>query len=865
VATSLRCARSIVTAWVAAVCLLPATAAIAGKEQAEASRATLTVEEQKLLEGLFKQGLFDPTGAERVRVKTSVRTPLANSRDIVREAWFQKATAGVTGRVVFLDGEERSVSDPSRLRPVDFIGGCRSRFARAQPVSREEMVVGGFPDRPLGKPVEELDKSPLATAAWLHRLGHDDLAVRALSEARAIAALGEKRVSDEWLITQFHTDLARVPFEEMMNAFMVSADDEALAAGERLTRLYPDETRQFRQSGAILADLHRRKTTGTFGRTRSLQWPAGFTSWDVGKRTAYLIGLLDQVDGHQLDEPGSVVLADDPIVQSLIRIGDPAVPALIAVIENDTRLTRGVQYQQDLSIDRTVLSVREAALDAVMTITGTAFFQTIAAGDNFTRQSNAEARKMARRLTIYWDRYGRLPFDERMMKILTEPTPDFESKRQAATNLAHLGEPRIAGPYQIRFETSPRGRRKALAPAVQKFKHPTIASAILAALDDDLRQFDALPHDQIYEFRRRWIEDNYVQALIDLGDTSIAPELSHRSAAAWQLRQRQLFASAANQLGAPGAMRGFARQVEHAGFQLPANDQTDTRDEDQPGTVALRGIIDDLVRAETPEADRALFAISDPRHPYFSIARSRVTEAEWGAYAEERAFVSHPYCLKILRSELGNRDPTGGMYRREGTKSISLSKDGTSNEKELPAALNNPKLLKDFAFERRCDRAALKLDLLVLGLPAFHPLQKDADARLKELARVFDSFQNGYRLITPLEARFLEVDSGESIFLPNLPPLNRLATAGDVKAGRAVFQLNGQGKLAPIQLPAVAFLRQPQRARRRPRPAIIVQAEIDAGGKTIYGVIGDGAARTACPEDLTDIKPIKRSFFDFLK
>ena len=242
-----------------------------------------------------------------------------------------------------------------------------------------------------------------------------------------------------------------------MHAFMVSADDEALAAGERLTRLYPDEAKQFRQSGAILADLHRRKENGTFGRTRSLQWPAEFKSWDIRKRTTYLIDSLDQVDGRQLAEPRSVVLADDPIVQTLIRIGDPAVPALIAVIEHDTRLTRGVQYQEDSSIDRTVLSVREAALDAVMAITGTAFFQSNVAGDNFTRQSNAEARKMARRLTIYWDRYGRLPFGERMMKILTEPTSDFDSKRQAATNLAHLGEPRFAGLYQIRFETSPRG------------------------------------------------------------------------------------------------------------------------------------------------------------------------------------------------------------------------------------------------------------------------------------------------------------------------------------------------------------------------------------------------------------------------
>jgi hypothetical protein len=44
-----------------------------------------------------------------------------------------------------------------------------------------------------------------------------------------------------------------------------------------------------------------------------------------------------------------------------------------------------------------------------------------------------------------------------------------------------------------------------------------------------------------------------------------------------------------------------------------------------------------------------------------------------------------------------------------------------------------------------------------------------------------------------------------------------------------------------------------------------VRAEIDADGKTFYGVIGDGAARKAAADELSDIMPMKKSFFDFLK
>ena len=188
--------------------------------------------------------------------------------------------------------------------------------------------------------VEVIDKSPLAIAAWLHRLGHDDLAALARQEARASVAHNGEPVSDKSLVAAFRSDLAWVTYAEMVHAFMVSADEEVLAAGDRLLRLYPEEAKQFGEAQAIVADLQRRKKAGTFGQTRLIERPPRFEGWDIAKQVAFYIDSLDQADVRQMSQPGFVVLAEDPRVQALIQIGDPAVPALIDTIDKDSRLTR---------------------------------------------------------------------------------------------------------------------------------------------------------------------------------------------------------------------------------------------------------------------------------------------------------------------------------------------------------------------------------------------------------------------------------------------------------------------------------------------------------------------------------------------
>ena len=79
----------------------------------------------------------------------------------------------------------------------------------------------------------------------------------------------------------------------------------------------------------------------------------------------------------------------DRRVAALIEIGDPAVPALIDAVEKDGRLTRSVHFSRDFARSRTVLSVREAALTAVMSILKVRVFEPASTGDNFTERGAA--------------------------------------------------------------------------------------------------------------------------------------------------------------------------------------------------------------------------------------------------------------------------------------------------------------------------------------------------------------------------------------------------------------------------------------------------------------------------------------------
>jgi len=820
----------------------------------------LSSAEQKFLDGLLKNLLFDPQGAQYVRVKTTCRTVWASTGEVLREGWLVSSRDGKTATVYFTDGESIAAPSRNRIEKIDFLNQCRKRYADVKKPAAEgednQAVFRQMHRTALG----QIEQPDLALAAWLYRLDQPELAAKALERAAEARESGNREAppyekEEARMVRLLKEELAWPAFAAMVHAYMVRADAEALAHGERLMRLYPEiAKKEYPQAETVVAELKRRKQKGTFGKDPSANWPKDFDSLKPRKKIDWLIDSLEEVDARQWGQPGGVPLGMDRRVVALIEIGDAAVPALIDAVERDGRLTRSVHCWRDFARSRTVLGVREAALTAVMSILKVRVFEPASTGDNFTSRGPAGAAATAKRLRQYWKTYGGLSYDERMMKMLTNPGASFEARREAAHNLGNLGENRTLT-TTVFSDWFGMPATKRANPAVAKFNKPTVAEAILAASDADLAQYDAGPHDQLYDYERRRIEDSYLGPLVELGDKRIAAELVRRFKAAKAIRMRRKYASACHDLGEPGPLTQFAGEVEKGLLKLPDDDRPNTNEDDQPGTVELSGIVAALVHTETPECDRALVAMAVPTHPYHVMAVKNVLRSNERHGYDENAWLAHPFCLAILRRVLDDQSPTGATWKIKGNVLEWTSEHGSSSQ-SLPEYLMDPAGRRQQAAERKSDHVAVKLGALILGLPEYSPLLKDADTCLAKMKTVLDRYHGHFRILSPSEAEALGLHLwNTTMFVPDIRPLDHMATAEDVEKGRAVFHLDGKGKLVELKLPASAVLRQ-QAKRRQTSGVLVVQAEIGPDGKTTYGIIGDGDIRAAAADELSNIRPV---------
>jgi hypothetical protein len=491
-----------------------------------------------------------------------------------------------------------------------------------------------------------------------------------------------------------------------------------------------------------------------------------------------------------------------------------------------------------------VLGVREAALTALMSILQVRVFEPAATGDNFTARGDDAAKEMAKRLRGYWKEYGGVPFDERMMKVLTDPKTRFDAKREAAENLASLNEERrlrtTIYPTIIGADTP-----KKPNPAIAKFSKPSVAEAILVAMDADLKAFDAEPSkdDASYRaYKRRDVEGTYLSALVELGDGRVAPEAAKRAGAATDLRARRQWAQVAHSLGDPKPFLAFAEDFRAGKINIPdvKGDEND-----------LSGTLRALIGIEIPETERALAALTDPKHPlHKAVAQNLLTQGMNGF--DRGPWFSHPFCLTILRKALDDTTPSGAKYVIEKETLWHRTETGGSGGR-VPEFLSDPAVRREEVAERKCDAAAEKLGTLIPCLPLYHPMFKDADKRLEAFKAAYDRFVGSYRRTNWREVRVLDLSDFSPSYLPDIRSLGRAATADDVKAGRAVFHLDGKGKTADLKLPAVAVLKRDGKNARAPK-VIVVQAEVGPDGGLTFGVLSKQVVGVVPGHDLMDIK-----------
>jgi len=866
------------------VCLLTAVAAFGDPGpptvvtlRERGKPATLSKADRDFLDCLISEFLFDPKGAVRVCIHAGAirpTRPFSWGGD-TREGWLVGGRGREPDRVYFADGESTPAPPPERTEQIDFFAACRQRYQRVKRPSNDDiytqLLIARF------NPQEDSD---LTLAAWLHRLGHDELAAQALLAARNWSGNDPR--------DRLRRDLAERAFELMQEAFRLRADSEALAHGERLFRLYPDiAADRHPHAEAILNDLRRRLAAGTIDRKRSTELPTDFGTWNMSRRITFLIDGLDEVD-QQRDNYFRPAWVDDKRVVALVRCGDAAIPALLDALERDKRLTRLPEQQRGGCIlgptgrNIGVHDVLESVIIAILRVRD--FDPTAASPD----PQVPEAR--AAQIRTYWETYGRLPFDERMMRILTDRGSTPFARREAAANLASLS--RDNGPYRWDRVT---GRDTCPArlpnPVVEKFRQPTAAEAILASLERE-REDRARWPDRL---ARNWegVEERYLDNLVQLGDARIAGELTRLAVATPDVARRRRLALAAHRFGASAAWLALVRNVERGTVSL-------VRTSEQPGDEVrepareLAELVSDLTETDLPDADRALQALARPDHPWYPLVAAAVldTGTVLNRYS---AWGRHPFCLTVLRQSLDDTRLTGRHFYLRGDEiehtpllerqdvrlrflleEINGRRDRPSG---LPADHPDPKDWLEHAEERVCDVAAQRLTQFLAGIEPYHPLHRDADKSLERLKSYLDLRRGQFRRLSDLEAARLALTGPDPLYIADIRPLGRPATAADVAAGRAIFHLDGKGKLAELKSPAWLILKadatQPVAsgnaamdyviraslltgADQQLPAGLIVQAESGPDGTNMFGVIFRNSTRTIRADEVERIEPYKK-------
>lgn len=623
-------------------------------------------------------------------------------------------------------------------------------------------------------------------------------------------------------------------------AFGSSADENSLALAKEILLQAPGNP----EAKAVLNDLAGRKKRKKFGVPPELKPPADLEDWIRKQSTARLIASLEDVCAQQDGWPGGVDLASDWRVQALIRIGDPAVPALINVIEKDVRLTRSVHAWRP-NTGCTILAVREAALTAVMSILRVQVFEAGFTGDNFTSRGSKAAKEAADQLRRYWVRYGKFPFDERMMHVLRDPAVTGPHLLDAARSLAWFDHTvRLGTTVWTNESTSPEKPRE--NPVLAKFSDPTAAEAIFAAMKRELALHDAVrkkePKDESLDWKRERLESEYARALGALGDKRIAGALVNY-AATLDRRQRLSVSLAADKLGDSAGFASICREVTRGDWDIPS----------------LSRLLDAMLTSSLPEATAALKSIEKPGHPLYHEVLD-AAEVLAGEYGDRPYWLITPFAITVLRNSLEDTSPSGWKYhRKDGQMWFSTADEQRGQTTTLPEYVKEPEWRFEELAETKADRAARVLGKLVWTFPQVHPLAADNKERMETLRVAISRYR--YRPETREEHDVRQ--AGEAFatvwgILPDIPPLPNAATPEDVAAGRAVFTRNGESTRLPMKLPARAVFAEDAGEDQKQRTAIIVQAEMGKDGRVMYGVLFRGGMGIMTDKELSGIMPMEK-------
>jgi hypothetical protein len=801
---------------------------------------------QRELLTALSEVVIDPRGGELVAARWSV--PGVESTNDFRFCWLGWRK---DGRILSADGKELNPPSAAKVERIDFLGLCRDRFFLWYEPTPAAVDMGlEEDDLWSGLGFRNSDEADLVFAVWLWRLQEEKLACRALvsGDTRHHGAGGYSKIEE--VRGPIRQSLAWHSLKEILDSFAALDDARALAASEHFQNRYADFSRdpdlflRFDIAG-FLKELRRRKAEGRFGKGPA-PIPSGLEDRDASSKIDFWIARLDEIENFALrrhydrefDPPDG-----DPRprpIRELVKLGDVAVPKLIAVLENDRRLSRYVLEPPRCIHEghgSAVLPVRQHALEALRGILKTDHLAPWSTNEGSTLGTDRTEEPMeirwmriAKCLRAYWSEFGSLPFDARMMRILGDRRLAWEARKDAAARLASLGA--ADDPDEVERPSQPN-------PCLAKFENPTTAEAILAAIDS----LGAVRSDRVL---RTLHEPTFVRALVQLGDRLVAGKLLDWARRERALASRTRFAMAAWRLGEPAAVRELARDFEAGRLTFDSDDTYDI----SPAQVAAR-----LLMVGLPECETAVTAVADRQHPYHARVLQGVLDDMILVRQREESdllqgrvtWFRHPFTIALLRGSLDDETPIGVVLEVVDEQVVERQGENPVRGFPLGPGLAKPEDRWEKAHLRVCDRAAEYLSFLVRGFAPISPLRRDADRRRGELAEFID--RHRFRSLCRPDFGLTAVDDddsdvsrpitrSEAPFSPVMAPLSRPATAAEVAGGRAVFHQAGRGRALP--LPERVFVRLKDADDDdddEPSLGEVVQAELTADGRAVYGVI----------------------------
>ena len=295
-------------------------------------------------------------------------------------------------------------------------------------------------------------------AALLLRLGRADLAEAVWKEW--FFANAEQSARDPYVLLA--NEWLQVAFDQASFAHMWGDDALALAGFRKLGPVPAEVEAAATQRGiakdkpgkpyiegldqlpALLADQERRAKEPPYTPVLESGLPA-----QGPERIAALIRDLELVDARQETNPGQTDVSTDPIVQALIKEGDPAVEPLIKCLEEDNRLTRSL-FTFHMMGRGPMIPVYEPAFVAIVGILKTSFYfseaddrmanepfqQPVDPRDLQPRNWSLDDRKfLAAKIRAYWDRYKNISLPERWYATLQDDSAGASAWFQAVGNI----------------------------------------------------------------------------------------------------------------------------------------------------------------------------------------------------------------------------------------------------------------------------------------------------------------------------------------------------------------------------------------------------------------------------------------------